>query len=150
MKISCGVLIINEQNEILLGHVTGQKHFDIPKGILDENESYLDCAIRECQEETGFNLDKTRMIDCGLFDYLKDKKLYLFQYNVNKSEIDESKLVCNSFFEHFYTKKLTPEVDGFEWVNTNNIKEKCAKNMGNLLEKIFKEKDLNVNKKMKL
>lgn len=142
MKISCGVIIINEQNEILMGHVTGQKFHDIPKGLLEEGEEPLVCAMRECQEETGLLLESTKLSDLGLHNYNNEKKLHLFTYHTLKTEIDTTKLVCNSFFEHFYTKKLLPEVDSFHWVSTKNIEASCAKSMSKLLLKLINDKKL--------
>ena len=31
-RLSCGVLIVNAERELLLCHVTGQHHWDLPKG----------------------------------------------------------------------------------------------------------------------
>jgi 8-oxo-dGTP pyrophosphatase MutT (NUDIX family) len=55
-QISCGILVMNERRELLMGHVTGLRHWDIPKGIKDEGESPLVAALRETEEETGLRL----------------------------------------------------------------------------------------------
>lgn len=145
MKLSCGVIIINENNEILMGHVTGNKHYDLPKGMIDENESPLVCAIRECKEETSIELNKEELYDLGEHKYNKEKNLHLFLVYKNKNEIDIKNLECHSFFEDFYTKKLKPEVDGFSWIEIDKIKEYTAKSMGVLLESI-KENIIKKNK----
>ena len=31
--LSCGVLLFNEHDEILLAHATGNRHWDVPKGL---------------------------------------------------------------------------------------------------------------------
>lgn len=142
MKTSCGVIILNEQNEILMGHVTGQKYHDIPKGMLEANEQAKACALRETEEETGLILEGNNLLDLGLLDYNREKKLHLFLYTTNKANIDLTKCMCNSFFEHFYTKKLTPEVDSFHWINIANIDESCAKSMAKLLSKLITDKKL--------
>lgn len=136
MKTSCGVIILNEHNEILMGHVTGQKFNDIPKGLLDEGEYPLACALRECQEETSLVLQESRMLEIGLQPYNKEKNLHLFLYCVKKEEIDLSTLDCQSFFEHFYSKKMVPEVDSFSWVALSDVENQCAKSMGKLLTKL--------------
>lgn len=46
-----GGLIKNKEGEILLIFRRGK--WDLPKGKLDDNETLLECAIREVQEETG-------------------------------------------------------------------------------------------------
>lgn len=145
MKTSCGVIILNEYNEILMGHVTGQKFNDIPKGLLDEGEQPLACALRECQEETSLVLQEFRMLEIGLQPYNKEKNLHLFLYCVKKEEIDLSTLDCQSFFEHFYSKKMVPEVDSFSWVALSDVENQCAKSMGKLLTKLATNKLLGYN-----
>ena len=39
MTTSCGVIILNEYNEMFMGHSTGNKFHDLPKGMLDEGEN---------------------------------------------------------------------------------------------------------------
>lgn len=136
MKTSCGIIIVNEQNEIFMGHSTGNKFYDIPKGLLDPGENELDCAIRECKEETSIEIAPSLLQDLGLFSYNKEKNLHLFITSIKKDDIHMNTLVCNSFFEDFYTKKLKPEVDEFKWVSIEKLTEHCAKSMGILLNKL--------------
>ncbi|MEP6950045.1 MAG: NUDIX domain-containing protein [Ginsengibacter sp.] len=51
MVIACGGLIKNKAEEILLIFRRGK--WDLPKGKLEDNETLLECAIREVKEETG-------------------------------------------------------------------------------------------------
>ncbi len=138
MKTSCGIIIVNEFKEIFVGHSTGNKFFDIPKGTIEENESHIECAIRECDEETSLLFKPEELTDLGFFPYNKDKQLYLFLTFKNKSEIDLPSLVCRSTFEHYYTKKTLPEVDYFSWVSFDEIEQKFAKSMTKLLLNLVK------------
>lgn len=149
MKTSCGIIIFNEQNEILMGHVTGNKFYDIPKGMIDENETPIACAIRECQEESSLVFKPEDLKDLGEYKYTKEKNLHLFLTKISKNKIEIDKLVCTSFFEHFYTKKQTPEVGGFKWIAVSEVVENCAKSMGKILTKIDSDNLLD-NKKSKL
>lgn len=139
MKTSCGIIIINELNEIFVGHSTGNKFYDIPKGMLEAGESPISCAVRECQEETSLVFSEAELTELGLFPYNKEKNLHLFFTKVNKSSIELSSLVCHSMFEHYYTKKLLPEVDSFTWIKFNEVEQHCAKSMGKLLTKIISD-----------
>jgi ADP-ribose pyrophosphatase YjhB (NUDIX family) len=49
---SCGTLIFNKKGQMLLCHVTGTNHWDIPKGMQEPGESTLHAAKRELMEET--------------------------------------------------------------------------------------------------
>ena len=46
-RLSCGILVLNGQRELLLCHVTGQDHWDLPKGGAHADESPLQAALRE-------------------------------------------------------------------------------------------------------
>lgn len=142
-KTSCGVLILNEFDELLMGHSTGNKFYDIPKGELEAGETPVDCAARECFEEIGLQFSVAQLQDLGLYPYNKEKNLHLFLTHTTKSQIDMSKLVCNSFFEHYYSKKMVPEVDSFSWVPLAKITEHTAKSMGKLLSAIYLDNSLN-------
>lgn len=48
---AAGGLVKNKNGEILLIFRRGK--WDLPKGKLDENESIIECAVREVKEETG-------------------------------------------------------------------------------------------------
>lgn len=143
MKTSCGIIILNENNEILMGHVTGNKFYDIPKGLLEENEEPILAAIRECREETSLAFETNQLKDLGLHAYNKEKNLHLFLTHISASSIKIEDLFCDSFFEHYYTKKQTPEVDGFKWISLNEVVENCAKSMGKLLTNLNKDALLN-------
>ena len=86
----------------------------------------------------------------GLFPYNKEKNLHLFIVFLNKNEIELENLVCNSFFEDFYTKKMKPEVDEFKWVSLDELTEHCAKSMGKLLNKLKEEGVFNPSIKLKM
>jgi 8-oxo-dGTP pyrophosphatase MutT (NUDIX family) len=151
MKTSCGIIIINEKEEIFMGHSTGNKFYDIPKGLLEENETPIDCALRECEEETSLKFKTSELNEIGLLPYNKEKNLHLFLVHTQKESIILENLVCNSFFEHHYTKKTVPEVDSFRWIPFSEIELNCAKSMGKLLLKLINEKTISIsNKKIKL
>jgi putative (di)nucleoside polyphosphate hydrolase len=133
-ELSCGVIILNEKNEILLCHVTGQKHWDIPKGLNENEELPISTVIRETKEETNIDLIKGKLIDMGGFPYNKKKNLYLFKYFDNN--IDLNSLKCVSTFEHFYTKELMPEVDEFSFFDFQTAKTKVCGSMKNVFDKL--------------
>ena len=79
-KVTCGI-VIRVNNKILLGHSTGNKHWDIPKGLKDEGESFKEAALRETLEETGLNLYNEYLKDIGQFKLNSSKDIYLFEIN---------------------------------------------------------------------
>jgi ADP-ribose pyrophosphatase YjhB (NUDIX family) len=65
MKKAAGLAIIYDK-KILLVHPTNspdKRSYSIPKGLIEEGESALDCAIRETFEETGLLISKEQIIN---------------------------------------------------------------------------------------
>lgn len=110
MKISAGILFV-KNGQILLCHVTGYRHWDLPKGQPREDEELIDAAIRECEEETGFIVEKEDLKYCGIVPYNKYKELALFVY-VGKEEDYPNVGYCKCTS---YLDSGEPEVDDFEY-----------------------------------
>lgn len=138
MKQSAGTIIVNEKCEILMGHVTNStpEIWDLPKGMVEENESAITAAIRECQEEFGYTLDKNSLEEIGNCKYNNQKNIWLFITFVEKSSIDLSQLKCGSTFLDSSGKIETPEVDSYRWVKFSDIPFDCAKSMTKLLHSL--------------
>ena len=81
-KLSCGILFIKDC-KLLIGHVTGQKHWDIPKGKIEDGETPIQAAIRETYEEAGIVVQETELRDLGQHPYRRGKQIHLFVYTGN-------------------------------------------------------------------
>ncbi|MBC7938443.1 MAG: NUDIX hydrolase, partial [Chitinophagaceae bacterium] len=108
-RLSCGVVIVNDAAELLLCHVTGQGHWDLPKGGPDHGESPLQTALRETREETGLQLEADRLLDLGRLAYRAHKDLHLFATRLPR--FDPALLWCESRFADA-TGIRRPEMDG--------------------------------------
>lgn len=135
MKTTCGVFVIDNNNNILAAHPTrhGATQWDIIKGMEDVfDEDELITVHREFKEETGLNLsdlDIREIVDIsethGTFVYPnKKKQLYAFAVFLNDS-IEISTLKCDSMVENFKVKGEVippfPEIDAFAWINSSEI-----------------------------
>ena len=76
--LSCGILVLNAQHELLLCHVTGAWHWDIPKGGTNPGETPLEAALRETREECGIDFSGQSLLDLGPMAYRPRKDLHLF------------------------------------------------------------------------
>jgi putative (di)nucleoside polyphosphate hydrolase len=122
---SCGTLIFNKKGQILLCHVTGTNHWDIPKGMQEPGESTLHAAKRELMEETGLALDDAVFEEIGGVDYLKHKRLHLYRTRAPESLDSLAHLVCTSTFSHHVTGEAAPEMDGYCWASRDDIRSLC-------------------------
>lgn len=130
-RLSCGTVILNPACELLLCHVTGQRHWDLPKGGIEPGETPLQAALRETREETGLRLDPAELIDLGRLAYTDKKDLHL--YAALLPRIDTAGLHCESQFNEYRTGRLRPEMDAFGWFAADRITSLCTGKMGLLL-----------------
>jgi len=122
---AAGFILLNydkNMNEWLMLTLTDSKGFyDIPKGVLDRNENYLDAAKRELFEETNIDIDyevKTgdNLVRKTWFDWDKDYKAFIEEPNVSLNDIavttvnsnDLVAFVCEVDKRIFYKVKLLP------------------------------------------
>lgn len=114
MLYSCGI-IFYQNGKILLGHCTGQKHWDLPKGKAEEDETFLEAAIRECREETGFEVQEDELILLGEVTYRKGKRLVLF-FSTAPVKPNPEDLLCTTT----YTNSrgiIRPDIDCYKYVS---------------------------------
>lgn len=133
LPVSCGTLIVNCRGELLLCHVTNTRCWDIPKGMQDQQESVLQAAMRELQEEAGIGFEASLFRDLGCFAYRPDKRLHLFMVQAPPEFDCLQHLVCSSFYPDARTGKPTPETDGFCWASRAQIARLCWPRMGRQL-----------------
>jgi putative (di)nucleoside polyphosphate hydrolase len=113
---SCGILVMNERRKLFMAHVTGTRHWHMPKGLKEDWETPLAAALRETEEETGVQLHSAALQDLGEMPYMSKKRLHLFAVVVPASTLDLSACLCVSTFKHWRTGEDLPEADAFAWV----------------------------------
>ncbi len=128
--LSCGILVLNAQRELLLCHVTGAWHWDIPKGGVEPGEQPLAAALRETREECGLDFTGRSLLDLGRMAYRPRKDLHLFA--VLSERFDAAGCRCTSRYEDPWGRSR-PEMDGFEWVRFDRVQRRCARHMGQVL-----------------
>lgn len=130
VALSCGILVLTRNAELLLCHATGTSRWDIPKGGGEPGEADVQVAIRETAEECGLRFAADELLDLGRHPYRRDKDLHL--YAALSEAIDPRTCVCSSSFRDRYGR-LVPEMDRFEWLPFERVVERCGKSMAALL-----------------
>lgn len=130
-RLSCGIVILNDEAELLLCHVTGQDHWDLPKGGIAPGETPLAAALRETREETGLGLDAAALLDLGRLQYRPRKDLHLFATLIPR--VDPAQLVCESRFADGASGRRLPEMDDFDWFDFDQVGALCTPKLAAVL-----------------
>jgi 8-oxo-dGTP pyrophosphatase MutT (NUDIX family) len=136
-RLSCGVVIVNEHAELLLCHVTGQGHWDLPKGGANDGETPIQAALRETREETGLVLAPDVLVDLGRMPFRLRKDLHLFATLLPR--LDPGTLVCESRFAPLSggtagaARAPLPEMDGFGWFAFDAVAAHCSRKLAAVL-----------------
>ena len=131
MKNSAGILIENDRDEILLGHATGNKHWEIPKGKYDKSDLVLiNTALRETQEETGlvFSKDNLILIASCYFNSEKNMTLYKLNFKIPYDAVSLDRLRCSSKVKRAKYKQF-PEIDDYRWFQKKEVLNYVSKAM---------------------
>jgi len=110
MEKSCGIVLFYSDEFLIIQHSNESNelkgHWDFPKGHVEDNESELETAVRELQEETGID-------DFKLIENFRQK----ITYDVHKNNAVIPKEVI-FFLAESSTKliQLSSEHQNYRWL----------------------------------
>jgi ADP-ribose diphosphatase len=89
-------------------HLVDSSQFEIPSGYIEDNESPKDAAVREFQEETGYNANKILFVGEYTLDYsMFEQKGYVFAaYDLVKKQEPHLGLMENIKIESLTTVQV--------------------------------------------
>ena len=143
LRKGVGIILLNNENKIFVGkRIDNPKNFwQMPQGGIDENESFLEAAKRELQEETGIKtikiikeLDKWFTYDLpeNLISIIwkgkyrgQKQKWFIMRFFGNNSEID--------------VKTKNPEFLDWKWIKPLELPNIAVNFKINLYTKLTKE-----------
>lgn len=129
--LSAGILV-KCKDKYVIGHVTGNSHYDIFKGRTEAGESLLQTAIRECREESSLIFSGSEMLYLGTFNYTPKKDLALFL--ARKDDVVAEDLYCE-----FLLENGDKEMDYYEILSFDDVLSKVGKSMRKVLKYIEKD-----------
>ncbi|AMP68073.1 NUDIX domain-containing protein [Ralstonia solanacearum] len=137
IALSCGLVLLNEDAEVLLAHATETHHWDIPKGAPEPGESDLDTALRETREETGLVLGAHALIELGRFPLRRDKDVHLFATRLHRADVSLDALTCTSMFTSYRSGRLIPEMDAYRWASADDMPHYASQSLGRLFAQLL-------------
>jgi predicted NUDIX family NTP pyrophosphohydrolase len=143
---SAGILLFRfkqENLEVLLAHPGGPffEHKDdgvwsIPKGLCEGDESLLETARREFEEETGFAVDGN-FIQLGELRLRSGKIVHAWALEY---DIDATRIASNSFElewpRHSGQMMKFPEMDKAAWFGLVEARVKIAKGQAGFIDRL--------------
>ena len=126
-------LIINDNNEILLGYCN--KTYQFPGGHLEQNETLYEGLKREIKEETGITLK-------NIYEPVLLIKYYTKNYrNTNKTRLNKIYYYYIKTNEHYHLDEL--DLDEYEKKGNYKLKYVNLENIEDLLLQTIKDKKIN-------
>lgn len=114
-------VIVNKNNQVLIGTSPRDGGFKFPQGGIDSNESNVDAIIRELKEELDLDLNKDNiLLECN------EKVSYEFNkssQNIYNKFDGQEQVVFKIKYRNYM--KLEPQDDEFDkliWINPKDLK----------------------------
>jgi 8-oxo-dGTP pyrophosphatase MutT (NUDIX family) len=125
MDTTCGLFLINNKREIVLGHPINSPYnfWSIPKGLIEVGESFLKAALRETFEETNIKLDINskkikKILEFDMIRYKKTKKQLKSYAIIIDDDFSGIDLKCTSTFVN-KKGEIVPENNKVQWFPLN-------------------------------
>ena len=143
LRSGVGIVLLNKKNKIFVAkRIDNPKNYwQMPQGGIDNNEDYLNAALRELEEETSIKSVKLiKEIDGYLTYNLPDELLGIIwkgKYKGQKQKWYIMKFTGDESEINVKTKK--PEFLDWRWINIENITDTVVEFKSDVYNKIKNE-----------
>jgi predicted NUDIX family NTP pyrophosphohydrolase len=147
--ISAGILLFRRNGdalEVLLVHPGGPfwakkdlGAWSVPKGLVEEGEEPLQCAMRELEEELGshFSFPAEALIELGSVRQKAGKQVQCW---AAEGDFDPATLRSNTFSVEWPprsgSQREFPEVDRAQWFGLEEARQKIIPAQGDFLDRL--------------
>ena len=150
LRIGVGIVLLNHENNIFVGRrIDNPKNsWQMPQGGVDQNESFLQAARRELEEETGIKSVKLiKTLDGWLKYDLPENllgKLWNGKYRGQKQKWFVMKFLGKT--DEINVKTKNPEFFDWKWIKPSELPEIVVNFKVDIYKKIKEElSSLNIN-----
>lgn len=77
---SAAVYCVTPDDKLLIVKAFYKKHWSLPSGVIDKDETPLEAAVRETHEEVGIKLDKSALKFVSVIDRHSDEFGHTYQF----------------------------------------------------------------------
>ena len=143
LRIGVGIVVLNSVNNIFVGkRIDNTKNsWQMPQGGVDQNESFLQAAKRELEEETGIKSVKLIKELDGWFKYDLPKyllgKIWKGKYRGQKQKWFVMKFIGEN--DEINVKTKNPEFFDWKWIEFSKLPGIAVHFKADIYKKIKKE-----------
>tara|TARA_Y100000590_G_scaffold386464_1_gene459295 strand:- start:1322 stop:1798 length:477 start_codon:yes stop_codon:yes gene_type:complete len=143
LRVGVGIILLNRENKVFVGkRIDNPENFwQMPQGGIDENETYLEAAKRELEEETGIkSVRLIKELDKWLEYDLPENllgKIWKGKYRGQKQKWYIMKFLGENDEINIKTKK--PEFLDWKWIDPSLLPNIAVNFKVNLYKKLKEE-----------
>ena len=143
LRIGVGIILLNHKNNVFIGkRIDNPKNsWQMPQGGVDQNESFLQAAKRELEEETGIQSVKLIKELDGWFKYDLPKyllgKLWKGKYRGQKQKWFVMKFLGKP--DEINVKTKNPEFFDWKWIKPSKLPDVAVHFKVDIYKKIKKK-----------
>ena len=150
LRLGVGIALLNHENKVFVGKRIDnpKKYWQMPQGGIDKNESFVEAAKRELEEETGVKTIKILKEFDGwlIYDLPKNliDKIWKGRYRGQKQKWFIIKFLGKNNEINIRTKN--PEFLDWKWIDPSDLPKVVVNFKSNIYKKLAKElTSLNLN-----
>ena len=150
LRLGVGIALLNHENKVFVGKRIDnpKKYWQMPQGGIDKNESFVEAAKRELEEETGVKTIKILKEFDGwlIYDLPKNliDKIWKGRYRGQKQKWFIIKFLGKNNEINIRTKN--PEFLDWKWIDPSDLPKVVVNFKSNTYKKLAKElTSLNLN-----
>ena len=150
LRLGVGIALLNHENKVFVGKRIDnpKKYWQMPQGGIDKNESFVEAAKRELEEETGVKTIKIlkEFDEWLIYDLPKNliDKIWKGRYRGQKQKWFIMKFLGKNNEINIRTKN--PEFLDWKWIDPSDLPKVVVNFKSDIYKKLAKElASLNLN-----